>query len=144
MIKKIFKKLLGIKSEKVESKISINLKEKIENISGFVDEKIDLAKKEYFETKAKLENLCETNYNQGLRYIEKGHLKDAVFRFRFIKKFWPEMYDAYYQLAYCLYLRKKHREAKLVLIELLQKNPQFGDKAQQLLLKIENSLQDVS
>ncbi len=140
MIKKIFKKLLGFKGDKVESKVSVSLKGKINNISSFVDEKIDLAKKEYFETREKLGNLRETNYSQGLRYIEKGHLKDAVFRFRFIKKFWPEMHDAYYQLAYCLYLRKKPYEAKAVLIELLQKNPQFGEKANHLLVKIEQSI----
>ncbi len=72
MIKKIFKKLLGFKGDKVESKISVSLKGKINNISSFVDEKIDLAKKEYFETREKLGNLRETNYSKVCDTSKRG------------------------------------------------------------------------
>lgn len=142
MIGKIFKKLLGKsgKKEGVEGEVSSSsFHEKAGKVQQFLEDKFELAHEEFYVIKKKLENLRETNYNQGLKYLEKGDVKDAVFRFRIITKFWPELLDAHYQLAYSLMLNNKPEKAKVVLRTLLQRHPDYDPKAQELLNKIENT-----
>ena len=119
---KILKKIIRGKSEDKDNNLSI-------------ENKVSIAQK-IQDVKTKVSNLLETNYNLGLKHLEKGNISDAIFRFRFIKKFWPEHFDAYYQLAYSLTLNKRPFEAKKILTELLVKKPDYDPKAQDLLDKI--------
>ncbi|MBU6141076.1 MAG: hypothetical protein KGP29_05955 [Proteobacteria bacterium] len=138
MIKKFVKKLVGIKSKDEESKLSIKVREKMNNLQNFFEDKSSFLNQEYLIIKKKLENLRETNYNQGLKYLERGDLKDAIWRFSIVKKFWPDLLDAHYQLAYSLMLNKKPHKAEMVLRELLQSHPDYDPKARELLARIEN------
>ena len=139
MFGKIFKKLLGKKSEKeiADEKILATLREKSSAFAKFIGGAFEACVKEITDIRQKSKNLRETNYQLGLKHIEKGNLPEAIFRFRFIKKFWPDLFDAYYQLAYCLVLNKKYLEASEVLKELLIKDPAYDPKAQEMLTHIE-------
>jgi len=112
---------------------------KIDSILQFGETKLEEAKTEYSVIKSKLSNLLETNYQLGLKHIERGNLSEAIFRFKFIKFFWKDCFDAYYQLAYVLILAKKPYQAKKVLNELIIKNPDYIDKATLLLASLEKS-----
>jgi tetratricopeptide (TPR) repeat protein len=142
MFGRIFKKLIG-KSEKKETggeKLAVTLRQKSGKFSDFLGEKFQAIQNEFYTIRAKCENLRETNYNLGLKHLEKGNLSDAIFRFRFIKKFWPDLLDARYQLAYCLVLKKKPFEAKKILEELFAQNPNYDSKAKELLDDINAAL----
>lgn len=142
----IVKKLLGQSKKKEDSgaKLGGALRDKSGKLVEFVGEKLESAQEEFFSIKGKLKNLRETNYNLGLKFLEDGHLSDAIFRFRFIKKFWPDLYDAQYKLAYCLVLNKKPKEAQKVLEELFAKNPNYDQDnkngARELLERVKISL----
>lgn len=126
MIGGIFKKLFSTKPEKEEpkNKLAESLMEKSQELYEGFFKKAEEVKEELISMKYKYDNLLETNYNLGLTHIENGNISDAIFRFRFIRKFWPNFHEALYQLAYCLILNKKIAEAKKVLEELLVKEPQ--------------------
>lgn len=128
MFKKILSKLLGSKPSQSDAEIIID--EKIAGIRGFFKKSgvflqslIENTKNECISIIKKCKNLLETNYKLGMKHLENGNLSDAIFRFRFIKKVWPEFYEAHYRLAYCLVLKGKIFEAREVLAELLQKDP---------------------
>lgn len=131
----IFKKFRKKKEQpkKVGEKLAIKLRDNSDKLTKFLGEKIDAAQNEFFSIKDKCGNLKETNYKLGLKHLEKGNLSEAIFRFRITKKFWPQCFDAYYQLAYSLTLKKKYREANEVLKELLLKDSSYNAKAQELL-----------
>jgi tetratricopeptide (TPR) repeat protein len=140
MLGKLIGKLLGRPGEEnFGSKLGTKVKEKSAKFVEFLNEKSTALQKEFVTIKSKCKNLRETNYQLGLRHLENGHLSDAIFRFRFIKKFWPDLFDAYYQLAYCLVLKKKPFEARKVLQELLLKKPDYDKKARELLDDINNA-----
>lgn len=146
MIGDIFKKIFGIKNNQGEisdgeqaSKTS-GLGKKITKLTEFYDEKTELVKNEFFSIKNKCKNLRETNYALGLKHLQNGNLSEAIFRFRFIKKFWPDLFDAHYQLAYCLALKNKSAEAKKILEELLRKKPDYDQKAKELLERINKGI----
>lgn len=119
--------------DKIQQKANVLIK--------FVQDRVEQTKDEFGDVKSKMSNLLETNYQLGLKHLEKGNISDAIFRFRFIKKFWPNCFDAYYQLAYCLVLNKRNFEAKKILQELLEKDPSYDPKAQALLNKINSEQQ---
>ncbi len=121
---------------KNENKSKTILSDKIDNLAEFGKNKFVELKNEYEITKYKLQNLLQTNHQLGLKHLEQGNMSSAIFRFRFIKFFWPEFYEAYYQLAYCLIIKKRYFEAKKILAELTQKNPDYQEKAQQLINSI--------
>lgn len=139
MIKKFFKKMVGIRNDE-ESKLAESLRNNANKIQEITEEKIGLIKKEYNLIREKLDNLSETNYQQGLKYLAKGDIRDAILRFRIVIKFWPEQYpDAYYQLAYSLILHNKPGKAEIVLKHLLRDHPAYSHKAYELLEKIKKS-----
>jgi len=123
LVKKFFIKKTDENDKESKKGLAVALREKSLELSDALNEKIETAKNELYNMKDKYDNLLETNYNLGLKHIDNGNLSEAIFRFRFIKKFWPEYYDAYYQLAYCLVLNRKSVEAKVILEELEKKNP---------------------
>lgn len=140
----IVKKILG-KSDKKDTgaeKMAISLRARSEKLTQFLGDKFQLVQDEISDVREKAKNLRETNYNLGLKHLENGRLTDAIFRFRLIKKFWPDLFDAYYQLAYCLVLDDKLDEAKKVLEELLTKNPDYDQKAYDLLESLSSTESD--
>jgi len=141
---KLFKKIFignrkkDIETNKIqEESIVQKIQNKAEMLAEFASNKFQETINEFGNIKEKMSNLLETNYNLGLKHLERGNISDAVFRFRFIKKFWPHCFDAHYQLAYSLFLNKRPFEAKKILIELLRKNPSYDIKAQELINKID-------
>jgi tetratricopeptide (TPR) repeat protein len=147
MIISLIKKALGKKTEQKPTQVesaAIKLQEKSKSFLNFIKENSGSVKNEIFLIREKFKNLRDTNYNLGVKHLENGHLIDATLRFRIIKKAWPEYYDAYYQLAYCLALKNKKDKAKEVINELLSKNPDYDSKARELLNHIEDSTQKAS
>lgn len=140
MIGKLIKKFLG-KSDK-DSKPSgvasfaASIKDRSNRFLGFLGQKYEDAFGEFLSIREKMNNLQETNYKLGLKHIEKGNIGEAIFRFRFMKKFWPNYFDAYYQLAYCFVLDGRGYRAKRVLEELLVKKPDYDPRAKELLDQI--------
>jgi len=146
MIGNILKKLVGKsdkkpKEESKSEKLAENLRKKSEELTQFLGDKMESVREEYFSIREKTKNLRQTNYDLGMKHLENGHVDEAIIRFKIIRKFWPDVVDAKYQLAYCLVLKEKFKEAKEVLDELLSKNPDYDQKAHDLLDHI-NSLQE--
>lgn len=142
MIGGIAKKLFFKNSKKEEEKknnLANTLREKSAELYEGLGNKIKSLQEEAIVMKSKYDNLLETNYNLGLKHIENGNLSEAIFRFRFIKKFWPQHYDSYYQLAYCLVLNKKAEDAKEILEELVSKEPNH-QQGRELLELIERDI----
>ena len=138
MFKFLINKALGKKSEKElkSEKIAEKIPENLKGFSGFLSEKTDLALKEFALIKEKSKNLVETNYKLGMSHLEKGNLSDAHFRFFIMTKFWPQFYEAYYQLAYVLILKDRPLRAKKVLEDVILKNPELDPKFHELLEQI--------
>jgi tetratricopeptide (TPR) repeat protein len=146
MIGNILKKLVGKSDKKPKEaskveKLAENLRKKSEELTEFLGDKMELVREEYFSIREKTKNLRQTNYNLGIKHLENGHVDEAIIRFKIIRRFWPDVIDAQYQIAYCLVLKEKFKEAKKVLDELLNKNPDYDQKAHDLLDHI-NSLEE--
>jgi tetratricopeptide (TPR) repeat protein len=146
MFGKFLKKIIGKsdKKETADSKKPSALKEKSEKISNFIAEKFDQISEEFAVIKDKTKNLQETNYNLGMKHLQNDNLSEAIFRFRFTIKLWPNCFDAYYQLAYCLVLNDKLFDAKIILVELLAKKPDYDSKAKELLDLINQGLEQLN
>ena len=148
MIGNILKKLVGKsdkkpKEEPKRENLAENLRKKSEELTQFLGDKIESVREEYFSIREKTKNLRQTNYDLGIKHLENGHIDEAIIRFKIIRKFWPDVVDAQYQLAYCLALKEKFKEAKKVLDQLLSKNPDYDQKAHDLLDHI-NSLEELT
>jgi tetratricopeptide (TPR) repeat protein len=122
-----------------DESVKDSLINKVQQVPTFVSKKIDEAVTEYGIIREKMKDLSATNYNLGMKHLENGRTSEAIFRFKMIKKFWPENYEAYYQLAYCLILVEKFDKAEEVIVELLQKNPDYETKVMTLLSSIDNA-----
>lgn len=120
--------------------IKEDFSKKVDKVSDFFNSKYNDFINEAKNIKGKLGNLSETNYQLGLKHIENGNISDAIFRFKFINKMWPQNQDAYYYLAYCLYLKKEGNKAKESLEKLFKINPDYDIKAKELLDKIEHNI----
>jgi len=88
-------------------------------------------------TREKLKNLYQTNYNTGMYHLEHGNLWDATLRFKIIKKFWPDKLEAQYQYAVCLILQNMNQDATALLNEMLGKDQNYIG-AKNLLEDLEN------
>jgi tetratricopeptide (TPR) repeat protein len=138
MLSKIFGFLKKPKDRQKTEGNSPKFQQKINNLVNAVGSLFLRAQDEILLIREKSKNLRETNFKLGLMHLEKGNLPEAIFRFRFIKKFWPDLYDAYYQLAYCLVIKKRYAEAKQILEELFMKNPNYDQKARDLLAQVDS------
>jgi tetratricopeptide (TPR) repeat protein len=143
------KKILGVSKtetandpKSLSSDVAQGLRQKSEKFSQFLGSKVDSVYEEFFSIKEKCQDLRQTNFDLGMRHLENGSLPEAIFRFRFIKKFWPTYLEAQYQLAYCLVLNEKSQEAKKILEELLKKDPNFNPIAQELLTHLNQISED--
>ena len=146
MIGNILKKLVGKSDKKLKEaskgeKLAENLRKKSEEFTQFLGDKMESVREEYFSIREKTKNLRQTNYDLGIKHLENGHVDEAIIRFKIIRRFWPDVIDAQYQIAYCLVLKEKFKEAKKVLDELLNKNPDYDQKAHDLLDHI-NSMEE--
>lgn len=143
MLGSLIRKIIGkpTKKEIKENKASQKFYERTQAFFGFFGNIFTKIEEEFHIIKNKCENLRETNYDLGLAHLEKGNLKDAIFRFKFIKRFWPDFHENYYQLAYCLVLAEKYQEAKSNLRELFQKNPNYDQNAHELMVHINTILE---
>ncbi len=112
-----------------------DISKKFDKISSFAKERITDLGREARDMRRRMKNLLDSNYEVGMTHLSNGDVSDAIFRFRFIRKFWPDHLPSRYQLAYCLVLKGKKTEAKIILEELLKLSPDFED-AIQLLKKI--------
>ncbi|MES2677641.1 MAG: tetratricopeptide repeat protein [Pseudomonadota bacterium] len=110
-----------------------NSAHKIDKLSGFFGKIFDNIVAEFHIIKEKSQDLSTTNYNLGIQHLEDGDLKEAIFRFKITKKFWPNNYDAYYQLIICLILNHDFDEAQIVIEDLLEKCPAYQEKIDQIL-----------
>jgi tetratricopeptide (TPR) repeat protein len=137
------KKIIGFDKKATNPLESTNTKDdiinKVQQIPGFVSKKIEEAVTEYGIIREKMKDLSTTNYNLGMKHLENGRISEAIFRFKLLKKFWPENYEAYYQLAYCLILEEKFDKAEEIITELLQKNSDYEDRVMVLLSSIDNA-----
>ena len=113
---------------------------KLDKLSGFFDQIFDRLLTEYHSIKEKSQDLSATNYVLGMQHLEDGNLKEAIFRFKITRKFWPKNYDAYYQLIICLILNRDFEEAQKVIDELLEKSPNYKEKIDQILGNSQASL----
>jgi tetratricopeptide (TPR) repeat protein len=141
------KKITGLhKQEPVEDKEPKvapvqALEHRIDKVSHFMDNVFAYVIAEYQAIKNKSKNLSKTNYELGIKHLEQGNLQEAIFRFKITKKFWPENYEAYYELIYCLIMEQDLEEAQKVIDELLEKRPDYKERIDQLFLPPEEELE---
>lgn len=126
--------------QKQDTKTNINISDKVSSLFNSLNSKTKLLVEEFKTIQEKCKDLPKTNYDLGMKYLESGNLAEAIFRFKVIKKFWPNYYDAYYQLTYCLIIDGKFKEAELVIIDLLSKNPEYTSKIKELFDIVEKEL----
>jgi len=98
---------------------------------------IDNIFKQFSNLKEKITNLSETNYQLGIAHLKKGHIWEALSRFKITLFFWPHNYKASYQYAYCLLLGDKIDNAKFTLIKIIREHPDYKE-AVKLLNAIKN------
>jgi tetratricopeptide (TPR) repeat protein len=139
-VKKIFFKEKP-KKEPISDKIAEGLQKKSSEFIATISKAFEEAKQELLTMKEKYNDLLGTNYALGLKHLENGKISEAIFRFRFIKKIWPNSHDAHYYLAYCLALKDRLFEAKKILEELLQKEPGYDNRALDLLNNIKERIE---
>lgn len=118
------------------------ISQKIDKVSNFFEHLWALITIEYSTIKEKFQDLSKANYDLGIKHLEEGNVREAIFRFKITKKFWPHNYEAYYQLIYCLILENELDEAEKIIDELLIKNPSYKEKIDQLLSPPEEDLQE--
>lgn len=122
MILRHFRKIIGfIKKDKTSNKPN-----KIENAVNFLSDKAKVLVSESKVIVEKLHDLHQTNYDLGMVQLEKGNLNEAIFRFKIVRKFWPQNYDAQLKLIYCYYANN----------DIIR-----GDEAAYVLLEFDNSYQ---
>ena len=139
MLKKIFTQILP-KKDSIEPKAKEAKENKAEKLKEFFKGRVDALKEEFETIKYKCQDLRKTNYDLAMMHREKGDVKEAAFRFWLMTKFWPEYYEAYYEMAYCLYLNNKKFKAKKVLENLLDKKTPYSKKAKALLKDLDSNI----
>lgn len=117
------------------------IESRVDKFSNFIDHLFSFVVVEYRIIKEKMQDLSKTNYDLGVKHLENGNLKEAIFRFKITKRFWPHNYDAYYELIYCLILENEFDEAQKVIDDLLKKCPSYKEKIDQLFLPPEQELE---
>lgn len=140
---KFFNKNKAENLEDEKKSLAKNIETGSKKISQFFVSGISSIKTEISVIKEKFQNLHQTNIDLANYHLEKGNISEAIFRFRIIKKFWPNDYESYYQLAYYLALEGKLRKSRRVLEELLEKNPDYDPIAQDLLDHLNKALGDI-
>ena len=127
MIFKHLKKIIGfVKKDKKSPKLG-----KIEEGVNFVGDKVREAISESKVIVEKLYDLQQTNYQLGLTQLEKGNLKEAIFRFKIVRKFWPSNYDSHLKLIYCYVASGQEYRAQSAIEYLLELDDGFKPQIEQ-------------
>lgn len=70
----------------------------------------------------KLKDLRETNYWLGKLHYENGNLPDAIFRFKLLKYFYPNMLELNYLIGRCYIERNQFKKASIFINSYLKSN----------------------
>jgi len=136
MFKFLFKKIIGkkpVEEAPRAEKIATSIRDKTGKLTDLLSEKVNESIQEIGVIREKLKDLEKTNFNLGRLHLEKGNLREATFRFYLMTKFYPHNLDALYELAYCYALKEKYVKSQKTLENLLNKKPDFGERAISLL-----------
>jgi Flp pilus assembly protein TadD len=131
MFIKQIKKVLDFKKD---DKSTLN---KVEKGVDFISQKMTLAISESKVIAEKLKDLHKTNYDLGLTHLNNGNFKEAIFRFKIVRRFWPKNYECHLKLIYCYFVREEAYKADRAIERLLILEPAFKGK-------IENARVDAS
>ncbi len=121
------KKILNL--NKSDSKSPIN---RIEKGFNFASRKFFRALLESKVIIEKLKDLHKTNYKLGLRHLRKGNLREAIFRFKIVRKFWPHDLDAHLNLIYCYFITQEEERSSRAIEYLLYLEPSFKPEIEEL------------
>lgn len=125
--------------EEIKQNSEIKKENKFDKASTFIGNFFSQLYKELFVAKFKLQNLANANHKLGFKHLKNGNISDATFRFKFIKKFWPQNYDARYALAYCYAISDNYANAKIELNAIQAENPDYQNKIEKLLNAIKTA-----
>jgi predicted TPR repeat methyltransferase len=95
----------------------LDFKDKINNLKEVYEKKIFEFRDFIKDSRHKLKNLIQTNFNLGVYHFKQHHITDAYFRFKMVLYFDPNNAMAHYYLATCLVIKNKPAKA----IEILNK-----------------------
>lgn len=132
LVRKITGKEKPQKPKRAET-LAKNFRQKSSDFIDFTSNKLDELIDEFGVIKEKSKDLEKTNFNLGRIHLQKGDVKEASFRFWLMTKFYPKNLDAKYELAYCLALREKYKKSQKILELILNKEPNYSQKAVGLL-----------
>jgi tetratricopeptide (TPR) repeat protein len=134
---KSIKRVFGFNAKNTDQKpesedAADTFKQSSNKLSNMVNGFFSKTAQEFRVIMEKSKDLSTTNYNLGMKYLNEGNLKEAIFRFKITKKFWPDNYDAHYQLIVCLILDNKLVKARQITNQLLEKAPHFQERITEL------------
>lgn len=90
----------------------------------------------------KLKNLEETNYKLSVRLIKENRIDEAIFRLKFLLKFWPNNIKGKFNLAYCYYLKHKYEDS-LKYINIIMENGDIDEKLKEKTLKLNEKVTEI-
>lgn len=131
MFLKQLKRILRIKDEPS----ILKSKSKIEKWTDNVSQKLDGAIKESYTIAGKLKDLHKTQYDLGCFHLKNNNLKEAIFRFKIVRKFWPDDYKNHLKLIYSYFLNKDERNADKAIQTLNNLNPNLKSKIEEVRIK---------
>ena len=100
-----------------------NLKNLLKKFEGYGEYLRNVVK----DSKEKLSDLTEANYNLGLYHLKANNLRDATFRFKLVLYFNPSHKSALFNLAKCLIAQNKKAQALEKLELALKIYPEFSE-----------------
>jgi tetratricopeptide (TPR) repeat protein len=113
----MFNNVKNLFSEIFYSIKNINFKDKIKNVKDNID-----------EVKYKVNNLFETNLNNGLTHYHDGHYQDALLRFKVMNYMWKNNATVQYNLGRAYFGLKKKEKAKECFEKALNLQPTEEEK----------------
>lgn len=92
----------------------------------------------------KLHDLRGTNYKLGMEHYERGNFPDAIFRFKMLKRFYPDMKEADYFIARSYFENGNENSAKQFISEYLKSQDQkYRVEAEYTYDVLENRVQNI-
>lgn len=85
----------------------------------------------------KLKNIPKTNFELGLRHLQRGNLSDAIMRFKMVTFLVPDHKEAFYYLGCALIRDESYEQAQEAFEKTLEIDPGFTE-AGYMLKKIQN------
>lgn len=128
MIVGLFKKALGIKDSDNKDKEIVkkpSTKERFHQTLNLIEDKVSNALSESQIVREKLKDLQKTNYDLAIEHLRNGNIKEAIFRFKIVRKFWPQNYAAHLDLIYCYLILDEEENANDAIDYLLYLEPEL-------------------